>query len=103
MKISTAGSCLAVAFYVLAGTLGAQAPADTQPLYLNPADTVDNRVQDLISHLTLIAIATLLNHRGALVRFPIRSDGTAADGLLTRMDNRKERRSEKGMLPPLTW
>src|SRR5690349_7130122 len=45
-------------------------------LYLDPAQPVETRVQDLISQLTLEEKATLLNHRAPLVsRFNIRSDG----------------------------
>ena len=51
------------------------ATAAEAPLYLDPAQPVDRRVQDLISRLTVEEKATLLNHRGpAVERFEIQSD-----------------------------
>lgn len=45
------------------------------PLYLSPAASVDQRVADLLSRLTLEEKAMLLNHRGTTVeRFHIRAD-----------------------------
>lgn len=47
-----------------------------EALYLNPKESTEKRVLDLISRLTLEEKAILLNHRGPTVeRFKIRSDG----------------------------
>jgi beta-glucosidase-like glycosyl hydrolase len=49
--------------------------ASERPLYQDPAQPVEKRVNDLISRLTLEEKAMLLNHRGTTVeRFGIRSD-----------------------------
>jgi hypothetical protein len=45
------------------------------PLFRDPTQPVEKRVEDLISRLTLEEKATLLNHRGPeLERFGIKSD-----------------------------
>ncbi|MCL5281739.1 MAG: family 78 glycoside hydrolase catalytic domain, partial [Planctomycetes bacterium] len=60
------------AFVSLAGSAGA---ASERPVYQDPAQPVEKRVNDLISRLTLEEKAMLLNHRGTTVqRFGIRSD-----------------------------
>jgi beta-glucosidase len=63
---------LAATFTILAG---AAAIASERPIYLDTAQPVEKRVNDLISRLTLEEKAMLLNHRGTTVeRFHIRSD-----------------------------
>jgi beta-glucosidase-like glycosyl hydrolase len=67
------------AFIVLAGTCvilaSAAGAASERPVYQDPAQPVERRVNDLISRLTLEEKAMLLNHRGTTVeRFGIRSD-----------------------------
>jgi beta-glucosidase len=53
----------------------AAAPGDAKPLYLDPAQPVDARVNDLISRLTLEEKGMLLDHIGPdIARFGIRSD-----------------------------
>jgi len=65
--IVLAGTCA-----ILAGSAGA---TSERPLYQDPAQPVEKRVNDLISRLTLEEKAMLLNHRGTTVeRFGIRSD-----------------------------
>jgi beta-glucosidase len=69
-----------VASFIVLATLAlpallTAAPAGSSPVYLDPAQPVEVRVQDLISRLTLEEKATLLNHNGPTVeRFGIRSD-----------------------------
>ncbi len=53
----------------------ALAQEDEKPLYLDPAQSIEKRTQDLISRLTLEEKATLLNHNGPDVkRLGIRAD-----------------------------
>ena len=64
------GLCL-----VLPGVANAEAAVGETPLFRDPAQPVQKRVEDLISRLTLEEKATLLNHRGPEVeRFGIKSD-----------------------------
>src|ERR1035438_4290871 len=67
---------LTLAALLILSTSGAFAAETlTNALYLDPTQTVDRRVADLISRLTLEEKAMLLNHRGPTVeRFNIRSD-----------------------------
>jgi beta-glucosidase len=60
-----------IALFGLSTSVCAEEPA----LYLNPAQPLEARVQDLIARLTLEEKATLLNHSGPEVkRFGIKSD-----------------------------
>jgi beta-glucosidase len=57
----------------IAGSEGASTASS--PLYLDPAQPVERRVDDLIARLTLEEKATLLNHNGPdVARFGIRAD-----------------------------
>ena len=78
---STRVKCIALMSFIFAIfnvlPIGRIIAADsiTDALYLDPAQPVDRRVDDLISRLTLEEKAILLNHRGPTVeRFNIRSD-----------------------------
>jgi beta-glucosidase len=74
MKRAT-GLVIAAGLVVLvAGALQA-ADSGEKPLYLDPGQPVEKRVQDLMSRLTLEEKAMLLNHKGTTVeRFGIKCD-----------------------------
>ena len=68
---------LHVAVALVAALASAAQAAETagKPLYLDPAQPVEKRVQDLLSRLTLEEKAVLLNHRGPdIERLSIKSD-----------------------------
>lgn len=70
-----AGFFLTVSF-VISSVTYAQPINGVYELYRDPKQTVDKRVNDLISRLTLEEKAILLNHRGTTIeRFNIKSDG----------------------------
>ena len=76
MKI-TRTACI---FFILASSTlmlqGQLQQAAGAPLYLDPSQPVEKRVNDLISRLSLEEKAILLNHRGPFIeRLNIRSDG----------------------------
>lgn len=80
MKISISIIRLIILFILvnLEGILYAQTNSDKKipSLFLDPEQTTEKRVLDLISRLTLEEKAILLNHRGPVVeRFKIKSDG----------------------------
>src|SRR5664279_866823 len=71
------GSALLMVLALLAslGNMIQSAEPAEKPLYLDPAQPVEKRAQDLISRLTLEEKAMLLNHKGAtLERFGIKCD-----------------------------
>lgn len=56
-------------------TINAQPAANEKPVYLDPGQPVEKRVEDLMSRMTLEEKAQFLNHRGPdIVRFGIKSD-----------------------------
>ena len=66
--------CVALIGFMLL-TLSAQSASGEKPLYLDPDQPLDRRVQDLIKRLTLEEKAILLNHRGPdIERLAIKSD-----------------------------
>ena len=66
---------MALLLSLLTQFAGAEPPAADTPIFRDPAEPLERRVQDLISRLTLEEKATLLNHRGPEVeRFGIKSD-----------------------------
>jgi len=76
MKTSWSRLLKVAAFLLLASGFELTGAESTdKPLYLDPSQPVERRVQDLISRLTLEEKATLLNHNGPDVeRFKIRAD-----------------------------
>lgn len=70
-----AGFTIAVSLFI-SNVTNAQQVNGAYELFRDPKQTVDNRVNDLISRLTLEEKAILLNHRGTTIeRFNIKSDG----------------------------
>ena len=79
MKISCPVRTVCIFFFLILSAFLAQAQmqqGNNAPLYLNPSEPVEKRVNDLISQLSLEEKAILLNHRGPVIeRLQIRSDG----------------------------
>src|SRR5688572_27875414 len=72
IKILAFASILSMVFQF---SLLAQTSVNENPVYLDPRQPVEKRVEDLMSRMTLEEKAQFLNHRGPdIARFGIKSD-----------------------------